>query len=447
MPNQQLIDYITQRKALGADEFVIMRELTAAGWNPDEVSKTLQDLAGAKVAARTVTPNKIPSKTAKKPHSTKSDKKPSSTNLENILNNRKKLLMPVGIPVLIVIIIATALFVHFRLAQDNLPSNLPNSSVMAGSSTTPIISRAAVDPSTLNNISPSTFLTNWNFSNIPAGQRSQYYQATPLSNGTTQREYWITATQKTITIAHGVTFKAWAYDGQVPGPTLRANQGDPIIVHFTNDTSMKHNIDFGSQTVTSSAGGSPYAPVAPGASVTYSFRAGASGLIVYNDSTDPEVQNVNEGLYGSMIIDPDGPQTQSEKLVMTINAFDTQDPVGDSALLNGDGTNDVYGFNTVAFWYQNHPISVKVGQLYQIYVSNVVNFDPNVTFHIDGTFFRTIPQGTVGTSPIVNDLVNLGTYQTAIIDVTFNSPGQYRVYSFSGGFVEKGLLGTFNASN
>ncbi len=48
------------------------------------------------------------------------------------------------------------------------------------------------------------------------------------------REYTLTATDRELEIAPGVFFPAWTYNGTVPGPVLRATEGDTLRVHFVN---------------------------------------------------------------------------------------------------------------------------------------------------------------------------------------------------------------------
>ena len=50
------------------------------------------------------------------------------------------------------------------------------------------------------------------------------------------------AIDKEIEIAPGLYFPAWTYNGRVPGPTLRATEGDRIRVRFTNGGSHPHTI-------------------------------------------------------------------------------------------------------------------------------------------------------------------------------------------------------------
>ena len=64
------------------------------------------------------------------------------------------------------------------------------------------------------------------------------------ADGTSIREWNITAFDREIEIAPGVFFPAWTYNGRVPGPTLRANEGDLLRVHFVNAGTHPHTMHF-----------------------------------------------------------------------------------------------------------------------------------------------------------------------------------------------------------
>ena len=81
---------------------------------------------------------------------------------------------------------------------------------------------------------PTQFLRAWNFSDLPDSERGRFYRETPKSDGTTLREYELFAVDREIEIAPGVFFPAWTYNGQVPGPTIRATAGDHLRINFVN---------------------------------------------------------------------------------------------------------------------------------------------------------------------------------------------------------------------
>lgn len=65
-------------------------------------------------------------------------------------------------------------------------------------------------------------------------------KASTLPGGRTLREYQLVATDREIEIAPGVMFPAWTYNAQVPGPTLRAREGDRLRIHFINAGGHPH---------------------------------------------------------------------------------------------------------------------------------------------------------------------------------------------------------------
>ena len=91
---------------------------------------------------------------------------------------------------------------------------------------------------------PGRFLRSWNFSHLPEPERSRFYRETPRPDGSLLREYEIYAVDREIEIAPGLFFPAWTYNGQVPGPTIRATEGDRIRVNFLNQGSHPHSIHF-----------------------------------------------------------------------------------------------------------------------------------------------------------------------------------------------------------
>ena len=65
-----------------------------------------------------------------------------------------------------------------------------------------------------------------------------------LGDGRTLREWKLVAYDKEIEILPGVRYEAWTYNGRVPGPTLRAREGDLLRIHFVNAGSHPHTIHF-----------------------------------------------------------------------------------------------------------------------------------------------------------------------------------------------------------
>ncbi|MCF6303679.1 MAG: multicopper oxidase domain-containing protein, partial [Devosiaceae bacterium] len=94
------------------------------------------------------------------------------------------------------------------------------------------------------------------------------------ASGQKVRTFEIEAIDKDIEIAPGVFFPAWTYNGRVPGPALRATEGEKIRVVFKNFGSMPHSIHFHG-IHSARMDGIPGTPgvIDPGGEFTYEFNA------------------------------------------------------------------------------------------------------------------------------------------------------------------------------
>ena len=167
---------------------------------------------------------------------------------------------------------------------------------------------------------------------------ARYYRETPRPDGTLLREYQIVAVDREIEIAPGVFFPAWTFNGQVPGPTIRATEGDRVRVNFLNQGSHPHTIHFHGWHPPEMDGSLPEHQVMPGARFVYEFDAEPFGLHLYHCHAVPLKRHIHKGLYGAFIVDPKTPRPPADELVMVMNGFDT----------NFDADNEVYAVNTVA---------------------------------------------------------------------------------------------------
>ena len=109
------------------------------------------------------------------------------------------------------------------------------------------------------------------------------------------------------TIAPGATIRAWAFNGQVPGPTITARVGDVLEVRFTNRLPEPTTIHWHGLRVPAAMDGTDMMqrPVQPGESFTYRFRLPDAGTFWYHPHVDETVQ-IEKGLYGALLVRADG---------------------------------------------------------------------------------------------------------------------------------------------
>jgi FtsP/CotA-like multicopper oxidase with cupredoxin domain len=288
---------------------------------------------------------------------------------------------------------------------------------------------------------PARYLRSWNFSDLPAEERAKFYRETPRPDGSLLREYSFFAVDREIEIAPGLFFPAWTYNGQVPGPTIRATEGDRVRVSFLNQGSHPHSIHFHGWHPPAMDGSLPSQQVMPGGTFVYEFDAEPFGLHLYHCHTVPLKRHIHKGLYGTFIVDPRGGgdgapgRPPADEFVMMMNGFDT----------NFDVENEVYAVNTVANFYMNEPIRVEVGRLVRIYLINVTEFDLVNSFHLHGMFFDVMRTGTRFEPRELTDTVMLCQGERAILETTFRYPGDFMFHAHQSEFAELGWMGLFRA--
>jgi FtsP/CotA-like multicopper oxidase with cupredoxin domain len=281
-----------------------------------------------------------------------------------------------------------------------------------------------------------------------------YGEVSTAADGAVVREFAITAFDREIEIAPGIFFPAWTYNGRVPGPTLRANEGDRIRVHFTNAGAHPHTMHFHGihSAYQDGVTGIGRGEIEPGATFVYEFTAEPFGCHLYHCHATPLKRHIHKGLYGAYIVNPD-PERHGERarsrhpdysesaewleLIMMMNAFDT----------TFDGENEVYAVNTVAFHYMKHPIVVNRDRPVRIYLINITEFDLINSFHLHANFFDYYDTGT-NLEPTLRtvDTIMQVQAQRGILEFNFRNhePGQYMFHAHVSEFAELGWMGIFD---
>ncbi len=252
-----------------------------------------------------------------------------------------------------------------------------------------------------------------------------------LASGQTVREFEIRAIDREIEVAPGVFYAAWTYNGQVPGPTLRATEGDLVRVQFQNLGTHPHTIHFHGLHPATMDG--VFEVVRPGESFLYEFTAEPFGLHLYHCHTMPLKKHIAKGLYGTFIVDPKNARPNAREMVMVMNGFDT----------NFDGDNEVYAANSVPFAYQKNPIKVRKGELQRLYLVNTLEFDLVNSIHLHANFFHVYRTGTSLVSHEFTDTLMMCQGERHIIEFTYREVGRFMFHAHQSEFAELGWMGVF----
>jgi FtsP/CotA-like multicopper oxidase with cupredoxin domain len=317
-------------------------------------------------------------------------------------------------------------------------------------------------------LNPTSYLTYFNCGHV-----------TVLDNGTTLRQFALVIREDIkvpITLGNPDThtppilYNAWTFNGSIPAPTIRVTQGDHVSIKVINEGTMAHSFHMHSihpgsvdGTMFNNASGA----IKPGDSFTYNFVADPVGLWPFHCHMMPISMHITKGLYGHMIIDPpaNAARPAMHEMNMIMNGFDLglqpgsdqlrlptaeeanqimagNDSVSES--LPQEHDNQVYALNTVAFYYDVHPIPIKVGEPYRVYLTNMLDFDFANTFHLHGQVFQYYPSGTAMSPMMTNDIVSLPQGDRGILEFTYHMPGLFMIHSHFESQAARGWEGLLN---
>ncbi len=275
-----------------------------------------------------------------------------------------------------------------------------------------------------NGFNPSDILTDFD-----GGKVSM------MPNGQTLREYRIVAGEKNIEIAPGLSYAAWTYNGRIPGPTIRAREGDRIRIEFLNGATHEHGLHFHGIHPGNMDG--VFEQIQPGDTFTYEFDAEPFGLHLYHCHAAPLAKHIAKGLYGAFIVEPkDGWPKVDHEFVMVMSGYD----------IDFDMANDFYVVNGIPFHYDKHPIQIKVGETVRIFLVNILEFDVINSFHLHANFFQYYPTGTSLIPAEYTDTIAQMQGQRGILEFSYKYPGKYMFHAHKTEFAELGWTGLFEVT-
>jgi manganese oxidase len=250
---------------------------------------------------------------------------------------------------------------------------------------------------------------------------------------TTIREFTLIASDdKIMEVSPGVFYNVWTFNGTIPGPTIRATEGDLVRIHFVNNGSKPHSIHF--HGIHRSEMDGVFDMVSPGGQFVYEFYAEPFGVFPYHCHMQPLEEHISHGLYGVYIVDPKNkPRPTADEMVMVMNGYDT----------DSDKENNFYTVNGIPYYYMHHPIQIEKGRLVRVYLVNMLEFDPINNFHLHANMYQLYRSGTSLTPDEYTDMVTMSQGERGILEFTYKYPGPYMFHAHKTEFAEKGWMGTF----
>lgn len=286
------------------------------------------------------------------------------------------------------------------------------------------------------------------------GLRGSLGLAAPAGPAPQLRQFTLTASEIDWEIMPGTTVKAWAYNGQMPGPEIRVREGDRVRVTLVNRLPVGTTVHWHGMDVAPEQDGPAglnQAEVEPGQDFVYEFTATNPGSRWYHSHADPSVQ-VALGLYGPFIVEPRHPKrTYDREFTYMLNEWDmelTPDvatgkaPRGprDQQLRGGELGTDLFLMNGHAH-ESISPVTVKKGERVLVRLMNAGNLPHAIhthghSFKIVATDGNNVPEA----AQLTKDTVLIGPGERYDLELNADNPGVWMFHCHMENHASNGMM-------
>jgi plastocyanin len=268
------------------------------------------------------------------------------------------------------------------------------------------------------------------------------------------REFTLTAEEIDWEILPGTTVRAWAYNGQVPGPEIRIREGDRVRITLRNKLPVGTTIHWHGMDVPPEMDGPVglnQAAVEPGETFVYEYIATPAGSRMYHSHADPTVQ-IALGLYGPLIVDPREPaRAYDREFTYLLNEWDlelTPDVAtgnaprgpGDQLLRGGELGTDLFLMNGRAH-ESISPIRLAEGERVLIRLMNLGNLPHAIhahghSFKVVATDGNPVPEGMA----LVKDTILIGPGERYDLELSGDNPGVWMFHCHMENHAANGMM-------
>ncbi len=226
------------------------------------------------------------------------------------------------------------------------------------------------------------------------------------------------------------TVRMLAYNGSIPGPTLKVRQGSEVIVNVANEGDLEATVHWHGVRVDNRYDGTheTQAPIEVGRSFTYRVQFPDPGVYWYHPHIR-EDYGQEMGLYGNILVvpsDDDYWAPVDRELLLTLDDLLLED--GRIAPFSRSETNYIamgrFGNVLLVAGEPNLALHARFGEVVRLYLTNTANTRVfNVGLH--GAQMKLVggDSGRCEREELVDEVV-LAPSERAIVDVLFDKPGR-----------------------
>jgi manganese oxidase len=197
------------------------------------------------------------------------------------------------------------------------------------------------------------------------------------------KEFHLVAEPVVREVAPGMVAHLWGYNGQSPGPTIEAVEGDKVRIFVTNKLPEHTTIHWHGQLLPNGmdgVGGLTQPHIKPGKTFVYEFQLKKSGTFMYHPHADEMVQ-MAMGMMGFFVVHPRDPNFMrvDRDFVFLLSSYDI-DPGSYVPRVSEMTDFNIWTFNTRVFPGID-PIVVRKNDRARIRVGNLTMTNHPVHMH------------------------------------------------------------------
>ena len=229
----------------------------------------------------------------------------------------------------------------------------------------------------------------------------------------------------------GTTVRMLGYNGSIPGPVLKVQQGSEVVVHVTNDGDLEATVHWHGLRLDNKYDGVPHetqTPIPVGGEFTYRIRFPDPGLYWYHPHIREDYTQ-EMGLYGNILVvpsDPDYWPPAHRDVLLTLDDVLIED--GKIAPFSPAETTYTamgrFGNVLLVSGEQDHALTAKAGEVVRLWLTNTANTRVfNVV--LPGARMKLVggDSGRVEHEESVSQVI-LAPSERAVVDVLFDHAGQ-----------------------
>lgn len=232
------------------------------------------------------------------------------------------------------------------------------------------------------------------------------------------------------------TVKMLAYNGSIPGPTLKVTQGSEVTIHFTNEMEVETTVHWHGLRLDNRFDGVPDSvhhgmqpPLARGNRFSYRLSFPDAGVYWYHPHMREDYTQ-EHGLYGNIIVVPSDPTYWSPvNRELTLVFDDILVERGKVAPFSQTQSNRTamgrFGNVLLVNGETSYALAVNQGEVVRFYLTNTANVRP-FNVRIPGARMKLVGQdmGRVEHEQFVEEVL-LAPAERAIVDVLFEQSGSF----------------------